>query len=220
MSTFTRHGVLCLLSLIVHNESMSVFDQDVAPHPGTEKKRQEAGQKPSRIYPCISVPLMIIHLQSLYNSSEEAKSWTKAFIIKDLSEHYCFYCMKQMLRAIIIIIIYPLRRAWRKLALHQYVIMRCTSFSKGGAWSFCGASKMKWRMVLDTYFFSKDSTFVSPVLKKSNYLLKGMLAAPLGFLLLYSQQTEQEVCWQSQSGLLYENHTHYNMPDLYFCSNV
>lgn len=33
---------------------------------------------------------MIMHVQSLYNSLEEAKCWAKAFIKEDLSEHYCF----------------------------------------------------------------------------------------------------------------------------------
>lgn len=48
---------------------------------------------------------MIIHVQSLYNSLEEAKYWARAFIMEDLTEHYCFCCMKQTLQAVIMIII-------------------------------------------------------------------------------------------------------------------
>lgn len=108
MSMFSNHRAPCLYSLIIQSESDPVFDQSLALYPGTKKKRQPVqrrGQTQPCIYPCISISLMIMHVQSLYNSLEEAKCWAKAFIIEDLSEHYCFCCMKQTLQAIIMIII-------------------------------------------------------------------------------------------------------------------
>lgn len=141
-SMFSNHRAPCLFSLIIQSESESVFDQSLAPYPGTDKKSQAVqrrGQTPPCIYPCISISLMIIHVQSLYNSLEEAKCW--AFIIGDLSEHYCFCCMKQTLQAIImIIIIYWETRSTQIGSMS--VIKRCTPFLKGGEWSFHAAFKI------------------------------------------------------------------------------
>lgn len=129
-SMFSNHRAPCLFSLIIQSESESVFDQSLALHPGTDKKRQavqKRGQTQPCIYPCISISLMIIHVQSLYNSLEEAKCWAKAVIIEDLSEHYCFCCMKQTLQAIIMIIII----CWETCSTQigsMSVIKRCTPF--------------------------------------------------------------------------------------------
>lgn len=168
---FSNHRAPCLFSLIIQSESESVFDQSLALYPGTDKKRQAVqrrGQTQPCIYPCISISLMIIHVQSLYNSLEEAKCW--AFIIEDLSEHYCFCCMKQTLQAIIMIIII----CWETRSTQigsMSVIKRCTPFLEGGEWSFHGAFKIKnaWatlcRILISNLWgliwppFSKGSTF-------------------------------------------------------------
>lgn len=144
---FSNHRAPCLFSLIIQSESESVFDQSLALYPGTDKKRhavQRRGQTQPCIYPCISIPLMIIHVQSLYNSLQEAKCW--AFIMEDLSEHYCFCCMKQTLQAIIMIIII----CWETRSTQigsMSVIKRCTPFffffGRVGERSFHGAFKIK-----------------------------------------------------------------------------
>lgn len=133
-SMFSNHRAPCLFPLIIQSESESVFDQSLALYPATDKKRQAVqrrGQTQPCIYPCISISLMIIHVQSLYNSLEEAKCWAKAFIIEDLSEHYCFCCMKQTLQAIIMIIII----CWETCSTQigsMSVIKRCTPFLEWG----------------------------------------------------------------------------------------
>lgn len=132
-SMFSNHRAPSLFILIIRSESEPVFDQTPALHRGTDRKRQAVqrrGQTQPCIYPCISISLMIIHVQSLYNSSEEAKCWAKAFIIEDLSEHYCFCCMKQRLQAIIMITII----CWETCSTQigsMSVIMRCTRFLRG-----------------------------------------------------------------------------------------
>lgn len=143
---FSNHRAPCLFCLIIQTESESAFDQSLALYLGTDKKRQELqrrGQTQPCIYPCISISLMIIHVQSLCNSSEEAKYWDEAFIIEDLSEHYCFCCMKQMLQAVIMIIII----CWETCSTQigsMSVIKGCTLFVlDGGVWSFHGALKIK-----------------------------------------------------------------------------
>ena len=69
MSMFSNHRAPRLLSLIIQTESELVFDQPLALYPGNDKKKRQAaerrGQTPPCIYPCISISLMIIHVQSL-----------------------------------------------------------------------------------------------------------------------------------------------------------
>lgn len=127
-SMFSNHRAPCLHSLMFQTKSDSVFDQFLALYPGTEKKRlavQRIGQAEPCIYPCISISLLIMHVQSLYNSLEGAKCWAKAFITEDLSEHDCFCSMKQMPPAIIMIMI-----IWWETCSTQIssmsVIKRCT----------------------------------------------------------------------------------------------
>lgn len=125
-SVITELPVSCPWSFRV-NQTQSLISLWRCTQGQRKRDRQHRGEDRQQpcIYPCISISLMIIHVQSLYNSLEEAKCWAKAFIIEDLSEHYCFCCMKQTLQAIIMIIII----CWETCSTQigsMSVIKRCT----------------------------------------------------------------------------------------------
>lgn len=137
-SVITELPVSSPWSLAVNHSQSLITAWRCTQRPTRTKDRQYRDEDRHIVYLPLhfNSTVMIIHVQPLYNSLEETKCWSKAFIIKDLREHYCFCCLKQTLQAIIIIIICPETRSTQIGSVS--VIKRCTPclFGKGDGVNF------------------------------------------------------------------------------------